>query len=59
MTITSLTPTPSTMSGSNAIIATAVLAKSLDVFQQTGLGIVRMMELSVNPHIGQNIDIKI
>ena len=42
----------------------AMLSKSLDQFSSTGGQIVEMldaaaMELSVNPHIGSNIDISI
>lgn len=42
----------------------AMLSKSLDQFSSTGGQIVEMldaaaMELSVNPHIGANIDISI
>lgn len=59
MTISSLTPNPVTMSGSNAVIGTAVLAKSLDSFEQSGEGIVKMMEQSVNPNVGKNFDMKI
>ena len=60
MTISSLIPASSTiMGGSNAVIGTAVLAKNLDTFETSGEGIVKMMEQSVNPGIGQNIDLKI
>jgi hypothetical protein len=59
MTITSLTPSPVTMSGSNAVIGTAVLAKSLDSFEQSGEGIIQMMEQSVNPNVGKNFDVRI
>ncbi len=59
MTISSITPNPNTMSGSNLVIGTAVLAKSLDSFEQSGEGLVKLMEQSVNPNIGMNIDLKI
>ncbi len=59
MTISSLTPSPVTMSGSNSVIGTAVLAKSLDSFELSCEGIIKMMEQSVNPMVGQNIDLKI
>ncbi len=59
MNITSLTPSPVSMSGSNSTIGTAVLAKSLDTFEQSGEGLIKMMELSVNPDIGSNIDIRV
>jgi hypothetical protein len=59
MTISSLTPSPVTMSGSNSVIGTAVLAKSLDSFEQSGAGIVKMMEQSVNPNVGKNFDMTV
>ncbi len=59
MTISSLTPNPVTMSGSNSVIGTAVLAKSLDNYEQSGEGIVKMMEQSVNPNVGKNFDMKV
>ncbi|MBP1754235.1 MAG: putative motility protein [Firmicutes bacterium] len=59
MTISSLTPNPVTMSGSNSVIGTAVLAKSLDNYAQSGEGIVKMMEQSVNPNVGKNFDMKV
>lgn len=40
-------------------IGTAVMAQSLDAFQQTGDDIARMMELSVNPGIGGNFDMSV
>lgn len=37
-------------------IGIAVLAKNLDVINTEGDALTKMMELSVNPGIGQNID---
>lgn len=37
-------------------IGIAVLAKNLDVMNTKGDALTKMMELSVNPGIGQNID---
>lgn len=37
-------------------IGIAVLAKNLDVMNTEGDELTKMMELSVNPGIGQNID---
>lgn len=37
-------------------IGIAVLAKNLDVMNTEGDALTKMMELSVNPVIGQNID---
>lgn len=59
MTISSLTPSSSIMGGSNAVIGTAVLAKSLNTYEQSGESIVKMMEQSVNPNVGKNFDIKV
>lgn len=45
-------------------VGTAVLAKSLDTMKETGAGLIDMMdrsvmERSVNPELGANIDITI
>ncbi len=40
-------------------VSTAMLAKSLDTVETTGANMVQMMEQSVAPHIGGNIDIRI
>lgn len=37
-------------------IGIAVLAKNLDVMNTEGDALTKMMELSVNPGVGQNID---
>lgn len=37
-------------------IGVAVLAKNLDVMNTEGDALTKMMELSVNPNVGQNID---
>jgi hypothetical protein len=59
MTISSLTPSTVSMPDINSMIGTAVLNKSLDSFELSGEGIIKMMEQSVNPMIGQYIDLKI
>jgi hypothetical protein len=59
MIIPSLTPSTVTMTGNNSMIGTAVLNKSLDSFELSSEGIIRMMEQSVNPLVGQFIDLKI
>lgn len=59
MTIPSVTPSPiSTVAGKSSV-STTVLAKSLKNFEQSGEGIVKMMELSVNPNIGATIDMTV
>ena len=37
----------------------AVLAKTLDTVEESGDLMIKMMEQSVTPHLGQNIDISI
>lgn len=37
----------------------AMLSKTLDTMEQSGAMMIRLMEQSVNPHLGQNIDISI
>lgn len=55
MDITSLTMAMST-SNVNTDIGIAVLGKNLDTLKQTGDGMLKMMESSVTPYLGQNID---
>ena len=59
MTITSMNPVTQSMPDSNSPIGIAVIAKSLDVFEQSGADIIRMMEQSVNPNVGRNFDVTI
>lgn len=40
-------------------IGTALLSKSLDNMEDTGEGMVKMMEASVMPNLGQNIDVSV
>ena len=40
-------------------IGVAVLKKSLDTIETAGAGLQKMMEASVNPNLGQNIDYSI
>lgn len=40
-------------------IGVAVLSKNLDTVEALGDGMVKMMEQSVMPHLGQNIDISL
>jgi hypothetical protein len=58
MTIGSLAIATSPTVNSTAI-GTAVLAKSLDAIETTGQGMIKMMEQSVTPYLGNNIDIKL
>ncbi len=56
MDISALSISLSSISTSNDI-GVAVLAKSLDVMDAEGDSLKKMMELSVNPSVGGNIDI--
>lgn len=38
-------------------VGTAMLGKSLDMAEDLGAGMVKMMEASVTPELGQNIDL--
>ncbi len=40
-------------------IDTSILKKSLDTAEQTGAMLTKMMEQSVNPNLGANIDIRL
>lgn len=40
-------------------VGVAVLAKNLDTIEQAGESMIKMMEQSVQPYLGQNIDIKL
>ena len=42
-----------------AAVSTAVLGMSLDMVETSGENMVKMMELSVNPNIGSNIDVSV
>ncbi|HWT75701.1 MAG TPA: YjfB family protein [Mobilitalea sp.] len=60
MTIASLpVSTTQYQSASSPVIGMAVLAKSLDTAKQSGQDLIKMMEQSVNPNLGQNIDLKV
>lgn len=52
---------PAAMSAVNIMndISVKVLSKNLDTMEALGDGMVKMMEMSVNPHIGGNIDISV
>ncbi|MBQ4531109.1 MAG: YjfB family protein [Lachnospiraceae bacterium] len=49
------------MSQTDVMVAasTAVLGMSLDMLETSGESMVKMMELSVNPNLGSNIDVSI
>lgn len=40
-------------------VGTAVLGMTLDTIEQSGEGLTKIMEQSVNPNLGGNIDIRL
>lgn len=58
MDITSL-PTALSMSNVNNDIGVLLLSKQLDNVEVMGDSMIKMMEQSVTPHLGANIDISI
>lgn len=43
----------------DSTIGTLMLSKSLDNIETSGDSMVKMMEQSVTPHLGQNIDLRV
>ncbi len=58
MDISALSSSMSTMNLSTDV-GVAMLSKSLDTIQQMGDGMQKIMEASVTPYLGQNIDISV
>ena len=58
MNISSVSPSMSATQLHNEV-SVAVLSKSLDFLETVGDGMRKIMEASVNPNLGQNIDIKL
>lgn len=58
MDIASLS-TALSMSQVNNDVGILMLSKQLDTAEAAGDSMIKMMELSVNPHIGANIDVSI
>lgn len=58
MDIAGLSMALGTVQASNDV-STAVLSKSLDTMEEMGNAMTKMMEQSVMPHLGQNIDVKL
>ena len=52
---------PVAMSAANVMndISIKVLSQNLDTMESLGNGLVKMMEMSVSPHIGGNIDVRL
>lgn len=61
MNITSLNSTSISLSDTSSMnpIDVSILKKSLDTVEISGEMLTKMMEQSVNPNIGANIDIRI
>lgn len=58
MDITALSSSLASVSTGNDI-STLLLSKSLDTFEEQGMEMVKMMEQSVSPSVGANIDIRL
>lgn len=52
-------PIPAGPSANQVDVGVAVLAKSLDTIETLGQGMIKMMEQSISPYLGQNIDIRL
>lgn len=52
-------PIPSNPPLNSVDVGIAVLSKNLDVIKDLGQSMIKMMEQSVTPHLGQNIDLKV
>lgn len=40
-------------------VSTSVLKMSMDMVEENGAALMKMMEQSVNPNLGQNIDVRL
>lgn len=58
MDITALSSSLASVSTGNDI-STLLLSKSLDTFEEQGMEMVKMMEQSVSPSVGANIDVRL
>lgn len=58
MKIASL-PIPANPPVNSVDVGIAVLSKNLDVIEDLGQSMIKMMEQSVSPHLGQNIDLRV
>lgn len=58
MDITALS-TSMSLANVQSDVGVAVLAKNLDVIEDMSDGMKKMMELSVNPNLGANIDVSV
>lgn len=58
MDIAAITPSLASVSPASDV-STRVLAMGLDDMRELGDGMRKMLEMSVNPHIGGNIDVSV
>ena len=58
MSIASLS-TEMAMSKTMSAVSTAVMKQTMDTHETMGAEMVKMMENSVTPHLGNNIDVKL
>lgn len=52
-------PIPTNPPINSVDVGIAVLSKNLDVIEKLGQSMISMMEQSVAPHLGQNIDLRV
>jgi hypothetical protein len=52
-------PIPISPAVTSVDVGVAVLSKNLDVIEELGQSMIRMMEQSVAPHLGQNINLTV
>ncbi|NLK99523.1 MAG: putative motility protein [Clostridiales bacterium] len=52
-------PMPINPSINSVDVGIAVLSKNLETIEELGQSMIKMMEQSVAPHLGQNIDIRV
>ena len=52
---------PVAMSAANVMndISIKVLSQNLDTMESLGNGMIKMLEMSVSPHVGGNIDVRL
>ena len=58
MSIASLS-TDMAMSKTMSAVSTAVMKQNMDTNEAMGAGMVKMMETSVTPNLGSNVDVKL
>ena len=58
MDIASLSMQASALQASD-MVSVAVFKKTMDTIEGTGESMIQMMEQSVNPNLGQNIDLRV